>query len=135
MDSQPNRNIQGLMLHGAVGTLAATLSSVFSAVFLIHVGLASVQIFLAFAAILALQFIIRPVVLIAAPAMGLRRALVLGTVLSSLSCPLLALVDGVGIALALFIAVSALAKCSTVPATTSSFPRLATPSAGGDRLD
>jgi hypothetical protein len=123
------------MLHGAVGTLAATLSSVFSAVFLIHVGLASVQIFLAFAAILALRFIIRPVVLIAAPAMGLRRALVLGTVLSSLSCPLLALVDGVGIALALFIAVSALAKCSTVPATTSSFPRLATPSAGGDRLD
>ena len=110
MDSQPNRNIQGLMLHGAVGTLAATLSSVFSAVFLIHVGLASVQIFLAFAAILALRFIIRPVVLIAAPAMGLRRALVLGTVLSSLSCPLLALVDGVGIALALFIAVSALGQ-------------------------
>ena len=93
------------------------------------------QIFLAFAAILGFAIHHPPVVLIAAPAMGLRRALVLGTVLSSLSCPLLALVDGVGIALALFIAVSASAKCSTVPATTSSFPRLATPSAGGDRSD
>jgi polyferredoxin len=98
MDSKPNRNIQRLTLHVAVGTLAAALSSIFSAVFLIRVGLAPVQIFLAFAAILALRFIIRPVVLIATPAMGLRRALVFGSVLCSLSCPVLALVDGVGLA-------------------------------------
>jgi MFS transporter, DHA1 family, inner membrane transport protein len=110
MDSQPNRNIQRLALHVAVGTLAAALSNVFSAVFLIRVGLAPVQIFLAFAAILALRFVIRPVVLIAAPAMGLRRALICGTVLCSLSCPVLALVDGIGLALASFIVVSALGQ-------------------------
>ena len=110
MDSQPNRNIQRLALHVAVGTLAAALSNVFSAVFLLRVGLAPVQIFLAFAAILALRFVIRPVVLIAAPAMGLRRALICGTVLCSLSCPVLALVDGIGLALASFIVVSALGQ-------------------------
>jgi hypothetical protein len=86
------------------------LSSIFSAVFLIRVGLAPVQIFLAFAAILALRFIIRPVVLIATPAMGLRRALVFGSVLCLLSCLVLALVDGVGLALASFIVVSALGQ-------------------------
>ena len=92
------------------GHPCAALSNVFSAVFLIRVGLAPVQIFLAFAAILALRFIIRPVVLIAAPAMGLRRALICGTVLCSLSCPVLALVDGIGLALASFIVVSALGQ-------------------------
>jgi MFS family permease len=72
--------------------------------------LAPVQIFLAFAAILALRFIIRPVVLIAAPAMGLRRALVFGSVLCSLSCPVLAFIDGVGLALVSFNVVSALGQ-------------------------
>ena len=42
--------------------------------------------------------------------MGLRRALIFGVVLSSLSCLVLALVDGVGLALAVFIAVSAVGQ-------------------------
>jgi hypothetical protein len=70
MPTQPNRNIQRLTLHVGVGTLASALSNVFSAVFLIRVGLAPAEVFLAFAAILALRFVIRPMVLIAAPAMG-----------------------------------------------------------------
>jgi hypothetical protein len=82
MPTQPNRNIQRLTLHVGVGTLASALSNVFSAVFLIRVGLAPAEVFLAFAAILALRFMIRPIVLIAAPAMGLRRALIFGIVLS-----------------------------------------------------
>jgi MFS transporter, DHA1 family, inner membrane transport protein len=82
MAALPNRNMQRLALHVAIGTLASALSNVFSAVFLLRVGLAPVDIFLTFAAILALRFVIRPVVLIAAPAMGLRRALIFGIVLS-----------------------------------------------------
>jgi MFS transporter, DHA1 family, inner membrane transport protein len=110
MPTPPNRNIQRLTLHVGVGTLASALSNVFSAVFLIRVGLAPAEVFLAFAAILALRFMIRPIVLIAAPAMGLRRALIFGIVLSSLSCLVLALIDGVGLALVVFIAVSALGQ-------------------------
>jgi hypothetical protein len=60
MPTQPNRNIQRLTLHVGVGTLASALSNVFSAVFLIRVGLAPAEVFLAFAAILALRFLIRP---------------------------------------------------------------------------
>src|SRR5437016_4993488 len=52
MPTQPNRNIQRLTLHVGVGTLASALSNVFSAVFLIRVGLAPAEVFLAFAAIL-----------------------------------------------------------------------------------
>lgn len=110
MATQPNRNIQRLTLHVGVGTLASALSNVFSAVFLIRVGLAPAEVFLAFAAILALRFALRPIVLVAAPAMGLRRALIFGVVLSSLSCVVLAFVDGVGLALGVFIAVSALGQ-------------------------
>jgi MFS family permease len=106
----PNRNIQRLALHVAIGTLAAALSHVFSAVFLIRVGLAPAQVFLAFAAILALRFVTRPIVLVAVPAMGLRRALIFGIVLSSLSCLLLTFIDGVGLALVSFIVALALGQ-------------------------
>ncbi len=105
-----NRDINRLALHNGVGTLAWALSGAFSAVFLLRVGLMPAQIFLAFAAILALRFVMRPVVLYAAPAMGLRRALILGAILSALSCPALALVDGVGFALALFVILSSLGQ-------------------------
>ena len=110
MGARPNRNIQRLTLHVAIITLATALSYVFSAVFLIRVGLAPGQVFLAFAAILALRFVTRPVVLVAVPAMGLRRALIFGIVLSSLSCLLLAFIDGVGLALVSFVVVSALGQ-------------------------
>jgi len=76
IDLRQNRDIQWLNLHAAIGTLAGALSSVFSAVFLIHVGLTPAQIFLVLAAVLALRFVTRPTVLITAPTLGLRRALI-----------------------------------------------------------
>ena len=108
--SSKNRDIHRLALHMAVGTLAWTLSSAFSAVFLFRVGLAPSNIFLTFAAILALRFVMRPVVLYAAPAMGLRRALILGAILCAMSCPALALVDGVGLGLVTFVVLSSLGQ-------------------------
>src|SRR5438132_10243779 len=74
-----NRDINLLSPHAAVGNLASALSYVFSAVFLIRAGLTPAQVFLAFAAILALRFLMRPTVLLIAPAIGLRRTLILGT--------------------------------------------------------
>jgi MFS transporter, DHA1 family, inner membrane transport protein len=104
-----NRNIQRLTLHTAVGTLASTLSSVFSAVFLFRVGLAPGEVFFVFAAILGLRFV-RPLVLVAAPVTGLRRAFILGAVLNALSCPAFAFIDGVGLALAMYALISALGQ-------------------------
>jgi hypothetical protein len=110
MRSLNNDDIQRLALHTTLGTLAWTLSVAFSAVFLLRAGLASAQIFLCFVAVLALRFALRPLVLYVAPAIGLRRALILGAILSALSCPALALVDGIGLGLAAYVVLSALGQ-------------------------
>lgn len=110
MDSRPNHNIQKLALHSAIGTLSVALSSVFSAAFLIRVGLAPALVFLAFAAILAMRFVMRPLVLLAGPAIGMRRALIVGCALTALSSPVLALVDGIGFALLAYIVIMALGQ-------------------------
>jgi MFS family permease len=104
------RDINRIGLHVAVGTIAMSLSYTFSAVFLMRAGLAPAQIFLAFAAILALRFALRPIVLLLAPVIGLRRMLVLGCFLNGLACPALALVDGIGAPLAAFVAIAALGQ-------------------------
>jgi len=106
----PKDDIHRLALHAAISTLGAALSYAFSAVFLIHVGLAPAQVFLAFAAILVLRFVMRPLVLVAVPAVGLRRAFIFGSAVGALSCPVLALVDGVGPALGAYLLLSALGQ-------------------------
>jgi DHA1 family inner membrane transport protein len=110
MTPQPNSDIQRLSLHIAILSFASALSSVFSVVFLVRVGLTPAQIFLAAAAMVAGRFVLRPVVLVWAPVMGLRRALIVGVVLSAVSCPMLAPVNGVGFALAAYLAVCALSQ-------------------------
>jgi DHA1 family inner membrane transport protein len=102
-----NRDINRLALHWAVGNLASALSYVFSAVFFIRAGLTPAQVFLAFAAILALRFLMRPMVLLLAPAIGLKRALILSAVLCAIASPVLAFVHGIGLALAAFVAIAA----------------------------
>lgn len=104
------RDIYRLALHSAVATLAWALSSTFSAVFLLRAGLTPAQVFLAFAAVLGLRFVMRPLVLLAAPAIGLRRTFILGAIFCALSCPALALVDGSGPGLAVFVIISALGQ-------------------------
>ena len=110
MTSPPNSDIQRLTLHVAISSLASALSSVFSVVFLVRDGLTPAQVFLAAAAIVTARFLFRPVVLLVAPAMGLRRALILGIAVTAVSCPMLAPVDGVGFALAAYVMVSALGQ-------------------------
>jgi MFS transporter, DHA1 family, inner membrane transport protein len=105
-----NRDINRIGLHVAAGTLAMSLSYTFSAVFLIRAGLVPAQIFLSFAAILALRFALRPLVLVLAPSLGLLRVLILGSFLCGLAPPMLALVDGIGAPLAAFISLAALGQ-------------------------
>ncbi|HTV38542.1 MAG TPA: MFS transporter [Xanthobacteraceae bacterium] len=103
-------DVRRFALHVALGSLAWGLSNAFSAVFLLRVGLAPARIFLVFAAVNALRFVMRPVVLAVVPQTGIRRTLILGAVIIALSYPALALVDGVGAGLAAFVVASSLGQ-------------------------
>ncbi len=105
-----NRDVNRLVVHATLNELAFCFSGVFSAVFLLRAGLTVPEIFLLFGAVLVLRLVLRPLVLIVAPAIGLRRSLVLGTVLQGVQYPTLALVHGVAPALVAYCAVSALGQ-------------------------
>lgn len=103
-------DVRRFALHVALGALAWGLSNAFSAVFLLRVGLAPARIFLVFAAVNALRFVMRPMVLAIAPVIGIRRTLIVGAAIMALSYPALALVDGVGIGLLAFVVASSLGQ-------------------------
>jgi DHA1 family inner membrane transport protein len=103
-----NPDINRLTAHSTLHRLAWGGSGVFSGIFLYREGVSPAGVFLAFAAIYALRFAFRPLVLLVVPKIGLRRALALGTVLQAIQYPMLALVQGPGLALLPFCAVTAL---------------------------
>ena len=105
-----NRDLNHLVIHTTLNALAFCFGGVFSAVFLLSVGLSLPAIFLVSATTLLLRFMLRPLVLIIVPAIGLRRTLMLGTLLSGIQFPMLALVHGVGLALAAYCATGALGQ-------------------------
>jgi len=105
-----NRDLNHLVAHATLHTLAWCFCGVFSAVFLLRVGLSLAEIFLAFAAILMLRLALRPLVLMVAPAIGLRRTLMFGTLLHAFQFPMLAFVHGVGLALGFFCVVTAVGQ-------------------------
>jgi MFS transporter, DHA1 family, inner membrane transport protein len=103
-----NPGVNRVVTHTALQHLAWGASAVFSVVFLLRAGLPAAVVFLVFAGVLLLRFALRPVVLLVAPALGLRRTLILGSVLLAAQFPALALVQGPGLGLALYCAVAAL---------------------------
>jgi DHA1 family inner membrane transport protein len=105
-----NRDINRLAVHAALVSLAWSLAGIFFMVFLLRAGLPPAQIFLTIAAILALRFALRPLVLIVASRIGLRRTLILGTFLFAFQFPAIALVHGVGLELVLFCAIASIAQ-------------------------
>lgn len=105
-----NRDVNRLVAHATLTELAFCFSGLFSAVFLLRIGLSLTEIFLLFGAILLLRLLLRPVVLIVAPAIGSRRSLILGTALLGLQYPALAFVHGIGFALIVYCVVCAFAQ-------------------------
>jgi MFS transporter, DHA1 family, inner membrane transport protein len=105
-----NRDVNRLVIHATLNELAFCFSGVFSAVFLLRAGLSVPEIFLLFGAIMVLRFVLRPLVPMAVLAIGLRRSLILGTVLQGTQYPVLALVHGVAPALVVYCAISALGQ-------------------------
>jgi DHA1 family inner membrane transport protein len=105
-----NRDINRLVAHATLVSLAWSLGATFFIVFLLRAGLPLAQIFLAMAAILAFRFALRPLVLTVASAIGMRRTLLLGTFLSAFQFLAIAPVHDVGPALVLFCAVSSIGQ-------------------------
>jgi MFS transporter, DHA1 family, inner membrane transport protein len=94
--------VNRITVHATLHRLAWGGSGVFSGLFLLRQGVSLAGVFLTFAAIFACRFVCRPLVLVLAPRMGLRRLLILGTLLQAAQYPALALVNGVGWQLVLF---------------------------------
>ncbi len=82
----------------------------FFGVFLLKAGIAPAVIFLSIAGIRVVRFALRPLVLLVLPAIGLRRTMMLATVLFAAQYPALAFVDGPGAALLVCCAVTALGE-------------------------
>ncbi len=105
-----NRDLNRLAVHSTLHQLAWTISSAFSAVFLLRQGLPPSAIFLCLGAIIVLRFTVRPAVLFSVRAIGLRCTLIVGTLLYSTQSPLLALVHGLGVSLSVYCVAAALAQ-------------------------
>lgn len=102
-----NRAINLLNLHYAIHSLALTGGGAFFAVYLLKTGVPLPMALASLGLIYLGRFLIRPLVVVIAPSWGLRWLVVLGTVLSALQYPLLAQVDGAGLALVAFLVVAA----------------------------
>ncbi|HEY2231146.1 MAG TPA: hypothetical protein VGI22_26100 [Xanthobacteraceae bacterium] len=105
-----NRDLNRLLAHTTLHTVAWCFCDLFSGVFLLRVGLSAAEVLLVFAAILTLRLALRPLVLLAARALGLRLTFVLGTLLFASEFPILGFVHGVGWALVLYCSLSALGQ-------------------------
>jgi MFS family permease len=103
-----NRDINLLAIHTTLHKLAWGGSGVFFGVYLYRAGIPLATVFLAFAAIYALRFVLRPLVLVVVPAIGLRWTLIIGTLLHAMQYPALALVHGVGLDFVVFCIVTAI---------------------------
>jgi len=102
-----NNTVNLLNLHYGLHSFALSGSGVFFGVFLLKAGVPAPVVLASLALILLGRLIIRPSVLVLARRFGLRPLLIAGTILTGLQYPLLAEVQGIGAALFILCAVSA----------------------------
>src|SRR5262245_37746903 len=104
-----NNTVNLLNLHYGIHSLAHSGGAAFFAVFLLKSGVPAPGVLASIAAILLGRFLIRPSVLVLARHLGLRPLVIAGTIATGLQYPLLAEVRGVGPALFVLCAFSAVA--------------------------
>ena len=111
MFSRPLADIDRIFGHVALFQLSINMGTAFSVAFLLRQGLAEWLVMLAMGVSLALRFLLRPLVLWLAPAIGLRRTAITGVIL--MAAPLVATpaVEGLDAALASYIVSMALGEC------------------------
>lgn len=104
-----NRTVNLLNLHYWIAAFAMTGGGAFYSVYLLKAGISVPGVLLALAAMFGTRLIIRMGLLPIAIRTGMRRLLIVGSILMGLSYPFLAEVQGVGIGLLLLILTSAIA--------------------------
>jgi MFS transporter, DHA1 family, inner membrane transport protein len=102
-----NRTVNLLNLHYGIHCIALTGGGAFFLIYLVKSGVSLPGALVSLALILLGRFIIRPLVVRIAVRHGLRAMVVVGTLLSAAQYPFLAEVHGVGITLAMLVAVAA----------------------------
>lgn len=101
-----NRNINRLNLHSGLVQLSFQIGGTFTGAFFLKNGLDLPHVFLVLAAVLALRFVLRPILLAISPAIGLKFTLMIGTALVALQYLAIPQVRGLDTALAIYILVS-----------------------------
>jgi len=101
-----NRNINRLNLHSGLVQLSFQIGGTFTGAFFLKNGLGLPQVFLVLAAVLALRFVLRPILLAISPAIGLKFTLIIGTALVALQYLAIPQVRGLDAALAIYILIS-----------------------------
>jgi hypothetical protein len=91
-----NAVVNLLNLHYGIFSIVTTGGGAFYCVYLLKAGVPLPGVLAAMAAILLVRFAIRPALVPLAVRVGLRRLLIVGTLLMALQFPLLALVHGIG---------------------------------------
>ena len=107
-----NRAVNLANLHCAMHFLAWNVAGLFFAVFLLKGGISPAWVLVSIAAILAFRLALRPLLLTFVYRVGLRRAMLLGNLVSAAQFLALGQVDGIGWPLAIFVGISALADGS-----------------------
>jgi DHA1 family inner membrane transport protein len=102
-----NRTVNLLNLHYGIHAIAMSGGGAFFAIYLLKAGVPIPGVLITLALILLGRFVIRPLVITLAARWGLRAMVVAGTILSAAQYPFLAEIHGVGRALAVLIAISA----------------------------
>ena len=105
-----NNTVNLLNLHYGIHCLALSGGGAFFLVFLLQSGVPAPGVLAALAAILLGRFVIRPSVLVLARRVGLKPLVIAGTIATGLQYPMLAEVHGIGPALFVLCAVSAVGE-------------------------
>ena len=103
-----NAGINRLGAHFSLHQFAWSISGAFFATFLLRNGMAPASVLLCIAAVLGLRFSLRPCVLATAARIGLRRSLIVGTLLYACQILALAIASRSRACLVFYIAISAL---------------------------
>ncbi len=119
-----NRAVNLFNLHFAIHATAFLGGGAFYAVYLLQGGLSVPAVLLAFAAVQSIRFVIRPAVIVFAARFGLRQTLIAGTAMMACQYPLLAEVRGLGPALYVLIAVTAISDVFYWTSYHTTFARL-----------
>jgi MFS family permease len=119
-----NRSVNLINLHYIVGSVAMGGGGAFYSVYLLKAGLSLPHVILALAGIFGVRFAIRMMVLPLGIRIGLRRLLILGTLLMAASFPFLIFVQGIGIGLGALILSTAVADAFYWPSYHAYFAAL-----------